>query len=867
MALEQVVAAVICAGRRAAGAFLLVGVTILGSVGVARAAGPNPVFMELPASGSSELQSAREGAAAAALPGGQVLIAGGLDGNTFLQSAELFDPSTDTFTALAASGSSELQTAREGAVAAPLPNGQVLIAGGANSGGILQSAERFDPSTNTFTALAPSGSSELQTAREGAVAAPLANGEVLIAGGFDGNSYLQSAELFDPSTDTFTALAASGSSELQTARDGAVAASLSGGQVLIAGGFDGTNFLQSAELFNPSTDTFTALPASGGSELQAAREGALSAPLADGRVLSAGGFDGGDFLQSAELFDPSTDTFTALPASGGSELQAAREGGVAVALPGGRVLIAGGFDGDDFLQSAELMVPGAPSASISSPPSGGTYAQGQSVPTSFTCAEGVGGTGLSSCDDSTGTSTHSGGSGHLDTSALGPHTYTINATSSDGQTASAQISYTVVAAPPAPRPPSASISVPASGRNYTVGQSVPTRFSCSEGAGGPGLSSCDDSNGVKTSSGGSGHLDTLTAGPHKYTVTATSSDGQTASAQISYRVKRSTPRLSGLRLSVRAFLAAASGPTITTSPEAGVMIRYRDTLAARSTSTVLHCAGSRGRCGKPATVGTFSHRDRAGINTLRFTGRLHGHALAPGRYLLTVTATLAGQRSAALTAAFVILTPTSVCMDYDHDGDCDPNEHTAATPACGAQCIDFSSALYGTSSDPVFVLADVPEAQNTGQPLTLAQPSNVNSGEDFTLQNEGPVQDFIDANLIATGMAPYASLNAYEFEYAPFGVGTGDCVGVPTTPANGTQVGLEPCGLTAKTIWIIDSTTPITSADAALINGATDSNFSDPFVLSTLAPGFPLFTSTIHMTSGSTVFANQLWGAETGPVG
>ena len=108
---------------------------------------------------------------------------GGFDGSNFLQSAELFDPSTDAFTALAASGSSELQTTRAGAVAASLPGGKVLIAGGADSGGILQSAELFDPSTNTFTALAASGNSELQTARTGAVATALPGGRVLIAGG------------------------------------------------------------------------------------------------------------------------------------------------------------------------------------------------------------------------------------------------------------------------------------------------------------------------------------------------------------------------------------------------------------------------------------------------------------------------------------------------------------------------------------------------------------------------------------------------------------------------------------------------------------------------------------------------------------
>ena len=327
----------------------------LSGASAAWASGSAPYFTALAASGSTELQTARTFAVAAPLPDGQVLIAGG--GNSTsgpLQSAELFNPANATFTALAASGSTELQTARAAAVAAPLPDGQVLIAGGTNGSVMrpLQSAELFDPANDTFTALAASGSTELQTAREWAVAAPLPDGQVLIAGGQDGSGPLQSAELFDPANDTFTALAASGSTELQTDREVAVAAPLPDGQVLIAGGFDGSGPLQSAELFDPANDTFTALAASGSTELQTAREYAVAAPLPNGQVLIAGG-DGGAPAERGAVRSRQRHVHRARRF--GQHRAADRpRSAVAAPLPNGQVLIAGGSGGSGTLQSAEL---------------------------------------------------------------------------------------------------------------------------------------------------------------------------------------------------------------------------------------------------------------------------------------------------------------------------------------------------------------------------------------------------------------------------------------------------------------------------------------------------------------------------------
>jgi WD40 repeat protein len=103
--------------------------------------------------------------------------------------------------------------------------------------------------------------------------------------------------------------------------------------------------------------------------------------------------------------------------------------------------------------SITYTVAAAPSASITSPKSGGSFLVGQRVPTGFACQDGVGGPGLASCADSTGTTGTTGGAGHLDTAAVGPHAYAVTAISQDGQRASSSITYTVKAAAAKPAVP------------------------------------------------------------------------------------------------------------------------------------------------------------------------------------------------------------------------------------------------------------------------------------------------------------------------------------------------------------------------------------------------------------------------------
>jgi len=262
--------------------------------------------------------------AAAPLPDGRVLIAGGSNSSEFyLDSAEIFNPVTGDFSALAGLMTAE----RVGATAAPLADGRILIAGGMDANGVLDSAETFDPATGTFTALPAS----MTVGRASPAAAPLPDGRVLITGGNTGLDALSSAEIFDPVAGTFTAVAAS----MTVERDGPIAAPLPDGRVLVAGGDDFVNYQRSAEIFDPVAGTFT----NTGTLMVARRWLAAAAPLPDGRILIAGGANGSGPLKTAEFYNPATNAFT----NTGASMAIIREAPAAAPLPDGRILIAGGF--------------------------------------------------------------------------------------------------------------------------------------------------------------------------------------------------------------------------------------------------------------------------------------------------------------------------------------------------------------------------------------------------------------------------------------------------------------------------------------------------------------------------------------------
>lgn len=108
--------------------------------------------------------------------------------------------------------------------------------------------------------------------------------------------------------------------------------------MLLAGGSTSDSYsdaLDTAEIYDPNTGMFTAVP----NTMTSARVSATANLLGNGQVLIAGGvIADASSVATAELFDPKTGTFT--PTAG--VMNSVRAWHSAVYLPDGRIMIAGG---------------------------------------------------------------------------------------------------------------------------------------------------------------------------------------------------------------------------------------------------------------------------------------------------------------------------------------------------------------------------------------------------------------------------------------------------------------------------------------------------------------------------------------------
>jgi hypothetical protein len=228
-----------------------------------------------------------------------------------------------------------------------LPGGR-LVASAAD--GRNRTTFAWAPGHAAWTPLPPMG-----TAGAYAVAAVLSDGRMLVAGGIERvlAAAVSGAVLAANGLASVKVLAADGSGwaalpPMATARWGAVAGRLPGGQVIVAGGA-APRALASAELWDPATGAWAELP-----PMAQARHKVAGCVLPSGRFAVLGGLgirlglSQGRPRQDAEAFDPVSRVWQPLP-----PMPRRLAGGAAVAVAGGLLAVGGNDHADAMLFDEE----------------------------------------------------------------------------------------------------------------------------------------------------------------------------------------------------------------------------------------------------------------------------------------------------------------------------------------------------------------------------------------------------------------------------------------------------------------------------------------------------------------------------------
>jgi hypothetical protein len=270
------------------------------------------------------------------LADGKVLLAGGVPNTlgpfTALVSAEIYDPATGTFTAT----SNMISNGGFGdgsRIAILLPDGRVFI-------GAYGNAEIYDPNIGTFALTGPYSSSpgevELETATE------LPDGRILVVGlnmtllNIPQCTGCTVADLFDPKTDTFSPadlpqLSLPGPEPTQPWS--ATTLALMNGTILLVDGND-SELPDDVQVYDPASGTFSHV-----GYTNYGHEFATVTRLSDGRVVIAGGqVPGGNGSPDVEFYGPTSGTFASA-----ARLTVGRHAHTATLLGDGTVLVAGGY--------------------------------------------------------------------------------------------------------------------------------------------------------------------------------------------------------------------------------------------------------------------------------------------------------------------------------------------------------------------------------------------------------------------------------------------------------------------------------------------------------------------------------------------
>ena len=272
----------------------------------------------------ASMSSVRQAPAACAI-GGLVYVVGGSTGpSTYLNSLEIYDPTTDSW-----SSGTSMPTARA-FMAYAVANGKFCVIGGNGNPLYITAVEVYNPATDSWT----TGTST-PTSRSDHAAAAIGD-TVYVFGGYYVGSRLTTLEKYCVSANTWTA-----GPSMPYGRAYLAAAAV-GGKLYVIGGDDGTSPTGTVQIYDRAANSWAT-----GTNMPTARTNPALAVIG-GKIHVVGGHVSAGSVATHEVYDPATDTWT----TADSMPTARRE--VRGASVSGKMYVVGGHDDTNYLNTNEI---------------------------------------------------------------------------------------------------------------------------------------------------------------------------------------------------------------------------------------------------------------------------------------------------------------------------------------------------------------------------------------------------------------------------------------------------------------------------------------------------------------------------------
>jgi len=214
---------------------------------------------------------------------------------------------------------------------------EMIVWGGSNTGGVLDSGGRYNPATDSWTA---TSTTNAPAARAGHTAV-WSGTEMIVWGGTDNmDTYFNTGGRYNPGTDSWTATSINNAPEGRSSHTAVWA----GSEMIVWGG-SATIFslFNTGGKYNPNTDSWTATSIT---NAPAARF-AHTAVWTGGEMIIWGGNDGNTGVNTGGRYNPGADSWTATSTTNAPD---GRDGHKAV-WTGSEMIVWGGIDFNGFFSN------------------------------------------------------------------------------------------------------------------------------------------------------------------------------------------------------------------------------------------------------------------------------------------------------------------------------------------------------------------------------------------------------------------------------------------------------------------------------------------------------------------------------------